>query len=166
MNDWILKNLPPAQNVETVNVFRALTTASRKLAELKGVTASIPNKDILINTLGLQESKYSSEKENIITTQDDLFRASVDSSFENIEAKEVLNYTDALKKGYELVQKNKLDYYKHLQNVRITNNYEDWIIWMLNGVEETTENTIKTIQEIKELMADYKHCIRNQRKII
>ncbi len=50
----MMKKLPPAQDVETVNILRALNKASRKLAELKGVTASIPNEEILINTLGLQ----------------------------------------------------------------------------------------------------------------
>ncbi len=60
------------------------------------------------------------------------------------------------------INQNKIEYYKHLQQVRITNNYEDWIIWMLNGVAETAENTIETIQGIKELMTDYKHRIRDK----
>ncbi|MFC3851730.1 Fic/DOC family N-terminal domain-containing protein [Salinispirillum marinum] len=51
--------------------------ARRYLAELKGVAATIPNEEILINTLTLQEARHSSEIENIITTQDDLYRAVV-----------------------------------------------------------------------------------------
>jgi Fic family protein len=41
-------------------VLRKLASASRELAELKGVVSSIPNEGILINTLGLQEAKDSS----------------------------------------------------------------------------------------------------------
>ena len=47
--------------------------AGRYLAELKGLASTIPNEHILINTLALQEAKDSSEIENIITTQDDLY---------------------------------------------------------------------------------------------
>ena len=37
----------------------------------------LPNQSILINTLGLQEAKDSSEIENIITTHDELFKDDV-----------------------------------------------------------------------------------------
>jgi len=59
---------------ETPAILKALALASRKLAELKGVAASIPNQGILINTLGLQEAKNSSAIENIVTTHDELFK--------------------------------------------------------------------------------------------
>lgn len=39
---------------------------------------TIPNENILINTLTLQEAKDSSEVENIVTTNDDLYRAELD----------------------------------------------------------------------------------------
>jgi Fic family protein len=51
-------------------LIKKLAMAHRSLAELKGVATSIPNESILINTLGLQEAKDSSEIENIITTHD------------------------------------------------------------------------------------------------
>jgi len=60
-------------NFDTVPVLKALARANRLLAELKGRAASIPNQTILIDTLALQEAKASSEIENIVTTQDDLF---------------------------------------------------------------------------------------------
>ncbi len=71
--------LPPLSRIdprrfETVPVFRALVSANRALAELKGLAASIPNQNILINTLTLQEARDSSAIENIVTTQDDLYR--------------------------------------------------------------------------------------------
>ena len=81
---------------------KKLATSSRRLAELKGVAASIPNQGILINTLGLQEAKDSSAIENIVTTHDELFRDDVDpDAFTNPAAKEVLRYRQALRVGFE-----------------------------------------------------------------
>ena len=91
-----LNMLPPEANLDTVEIYKHLTEASRALAELKGESKTIPNETILINTLGLQEAKASSEIENIITTHDDLYRADVDDAFDNIAAKEVKNYSLAL----------------------------------------------------------------------
>ena len=59
---------------ETPAVLKKAVTAGRKLAELKGLAASMPNQAILINTLALQEAKDSSAIENIVTTHDELFR--------------------------------------------------------------------------------------------
>ena len=56
-------------------VLKALNRASRALATLRGQAGSIPNEGILIDTLALQEAKVSSEIENIVTTQDELFQA-------------------------------------------------------------------------------------------
>ena len=58
-----LESLNPAR-FDTAPILKRLASASRALAELKGVAASIPNQGILINTLGLQEAKDSSEIEN------------------------------------------------------------------------------------------------------
>lgn len=49
--------------LETNQTLKKLTIASRKLAELKGIAATIPNQRILINTLSLQEAKDSSSIE-------------------------------------------------------------------------------------------------------
>ena len=76
---------------DTLAILKKLASASRQLAELKGVAAAIPNQGILINTLGLQEAKDSSEIENIITTHDELFKDDVlPEAFANPAAKEVL----------------------------------------------------------------------------
>ena len=86
-----------------------LASSSRKLAELKGIAASIPNQGILINTLGLQEAKDSSEIENIVTTHDELFKDEVlPETFTNPAAKEVLRYRQALMVGFELVRQSGL----------------------------------------------------------
>ncbi len=277
MNFIELHKLPPKQDIETKAVLRALNKASRALAELKGEAKTIPNENILVNTLGLQEAKDSSAIENIVTTHDELFLATVDNTVESIAAKEVQNYTQALKHGFALVRKyslltsnniieihgqlepnkkglrkipgtalknsagetvytppqhydtivelmsnlekyindndlqdidpllkmpiihyqfesihpfydgngrtgriinilylvqqqlldipvlylskyiiqNKSEYYKHLQNIRTSNDYESWLIWLLNGVTETSKSTIDLIQKIKLLMDEY-----------
>jgi Fic family protein len=97
----IIPALPPDQDVETVPVLRALAVANRALAELKGRAASIPNQGILIDTLALQEAKASSEVENIVTTQDELFQAELfPEGPQSPAAKEVALYRDALRLGY------------------------------------------------------------------
>lgn len=283
MNNFELQKLPPKTDIETKSVLRALNRASRALAELKGEAKSIPNESILINTLGLQEAKDSSAIENIVTTNDELFLANVDSSVESIAAKEVHNYTKALKHGYELVRKhhlltanniieihaelepnkkgfrklpgtvlknssgeivytppqnydnivdlmsnlekyindsdlhdidpllkmpiihyqfesihpfydgngrtgriinilylvqqrlldipvlylsryiinNKAEYYRHLQGIRTSGDYEKWLIWLLNGVSDTSESTVGLINEIKLLMDSFIEKIKN-----
>jgi Fic family protein len=277
MENFELHKLPPKQDIETKAVLRALNKASRALAELNGEAKTIPNENILINTLGLQEAKDSSAIENIVTTNDELFLASISDTIENIAAKEVQNYSKALKHGFELVRKhqlltsnniveiqaelepnkpgfrkipgtalknsagetvytppqhydtivelmtnlekyindndlydidpllkmpiihyqfesihpfydgngrtgriinilylvqqqlldipvlylskyiiqNKSEYYKHLQSIRTTNDYESWLVWLLNGVTETSKSTIDLIQKIKNLLDNY-----------
>lgn len=97
-----LPPLPPPGDLETPAVLRALAQAHRRLAELKGRAASIPNQGILIDTLVLQEAKASSEIENIVTTQDELFQFGLfPDGPESPAAKEVANYRDALKRGHD-----------------------------------------------------------------
>ena len=90
---------------ESPPLLRKLSTASRALAELKGIVASIPNESILINTLGLQEAKDSSEIENIVTTHDELYRANDAALMEEFStaSKEVRHYAAALRVGFERV---------------------------------------------------------------
>jgi len=89
--------------LDTREVWQALTVAHRHLAELKGLCESLPNQGILLDTLGIQEAKDSSEIENIITTHDELF-ASTEASPMSGAAKEVRHYVSALRTGYEAVR--------------------------------------------------------------
>jgi Fic family protein len=252
------------------------------LGELKGEVKKIPNSEILIDTLSLQEAKDSNEIENIVTTDDELYQAAVDKKITSIAAKEATNYAEALKYGYDIIKtkgilttndiikiqqriaprhpirkipgtvlknpkteevvftppqdrneikkllenletyinnpdfhdidslikmaiihfqfesihpfydgngrtgrilnmlylvhqelldipvlylssyiiKNKSDYYRLLQEVRTENSWEEWIVWMLNGVEKTAMETIKVVNKIKILMDDYKKDIK------
>ena len=103
-----LQNLSP-KRFETPAILKKLASASRKLAELKGVVESIPNRGILINILAMQEAKDSSEIENIVTTHDELFQGDLSpSSSLGPAAKEVLRYRQALQVGFKGVVENSL----------------------------------------------------------
>lgn len=101
-----LPPLPPKQGIETVAIFKKTITASRALAELKGAITNLPNPTLFIDTINLQEAQASSAIENIITTQDELFKASIaDRKIENNATKEVIHYKDALWYGFEELKK-------------------------------------------------------------
>ena len=283
-----LKKLPLDKDIESRKILKKLTSTHRALAELKGVVSSIPNENILINTLGLQEAKDSSAIENIITTHDDIYKAELNlEGFKSLNAKEVQNYIAALKTGFKLISKNKIltnndiieiqsvleknnagfrkvpgtalknastgkivytppqdyqtiqelmtnleqfvnderisdfdplvkmaiihyqfesihpfydgngrtgriinvlylvmnglldlpilylsryiienkgEYYKQLQEVRETDNWENWILYLLNGIEQIAKETIVLISKIKELIFEYKNLLRDNYK--
>lgn len=54
------------------------------------------------------------------------------------------------------INKNKDLYYKLFTEFRENNNYEDWIIYILKGIEETSKNTIELIKLIHGEMGSYK----------
>jgi Fic family protein len=113
-----LTNLDPAR-FEIPSILKGLAAASRQLAELKGVSASIPHAGILINALGLQEAKDSSAIENIVTTHDELFRdAAFPEESGNASAKEVLRYRQALKVGFDAVSEMGLLTMNHILQIQ------------------------------------------------
>ena len=288
MINYLPQELPPLMELETKKILKSTTSANRYLAELKGVSETIPNQSILINTLALQEAKDSSEIENIITTHDEMYKAELYAELvTSSAAKEVQSYAQALRTGFDLVRKTRIltcnhilaiqeilerndagfrklpgtdlknratgetvyvppqdhqtivslmrnlenyindetlsdvdplvkmavihhqfesihpfydgngrtgriinilylvsqglldipilylsqyiietksDYYRLLQLVRDTNNWGEWILYMLKGVEITSRQTILIIQKIKELMQKYKNDIRKNFK--
>lgn len=100
--------LPDIELWETRKVLKKAAEAHRFLAELKGIAASIPNEAILINTLSLQEAKNSSEIENIVTTHDELYKASLfEVALINPATKEVQDYAIALKQSFATVRRTK-----------------------------------------------------------
>ncbi|QTX22456.1 Fic family protein [Comamonas aquatica] len=284
-----MQNLSALQpeRFDTAPILKKLASASRKLAELKGIAASIPNQGILINTLGLQEAKDSSEIENIVTTHDELFKDDLSPESQmSAASKEVLSYRQALYTGFRLVRETglltanhlidiqrelernhagfrklpgtalkdgagrtvytppqepdaivalmrdleqvindpdavpvdplikmalihhqfesihpfydgngrtgrilnvlylvkeglldipvlylsrhivqtKADYYRLLQAVRDHDVWEDWVLYMLDAVEQTAQQTVKTVIAIRDALLDYKHRIRDQHK--
>lgn len=276
--------LPPGHDCETVPILKILAKASRALGQLKGEVSKIPNSQILLDTLTLQEAKDSNEIENIVTTDDEMYQASIDETVATVTAKEALNYSNAIKLGLQIIQtkglltvndiqkiqaliapnhpirkvpgtvlknpktnavvftppqqynvitsllqnlevyindkafhdidslikmpiihyqfesihpfydgngrtgrllnilylvqqglldlpvlylssyiiKNKTDYYRLLQEVRTKNSWEEWIIWVLKGVEITAKETIVVVNKIKQLMDAYKREIRSK----
>ena len=101
--------LPPSGEIETKAVLKKVAAAGRSLAELKGLGSTIPNQSILVNSLVLREAKASSEIENIITTNDALFKAfTTGSSSVDPATKEVLRYRTALWEGFNELKKRGL----------------------------------------------------------
>lgn len=279
-----IPTLPLSEDLESKSVLKKTKDARAALAELKGVAKSMPNQSILVSTLSLQEAKDSSEIENIITTNDELYQSDIDTRhFTSSAAKEVHMYAEALRHGFwevertglltnntikraqseiegnsagfrsqggtalkndqtnqivyvppqtlvdierhmqnlesyinqgdlcdwdvlvkmaiihhqfesihpffdgngrtgriinilylvqqglldtpvlylsRYINKNKPDYYRLLQSVREGNTWEDWILFILEGVRETSFQTIRLIEEMKELMQAHKSKMR------
>jgi Fic family protein len=280
-----LSSLPLHKNLETPSILKATIQAHRYLAELKGAAKTIPNEDILINTLSIQEAKDSSEIEQIITTHDAVFRATIQvAAIEDQAAKEVRDYKDAIYFGFRQIKEiglildrdirhmnqllthntagyrklpgtalrnsqtgavvymppqhpqeildgmnnliqfindpslsdidplikmaiihhqfesihpfydgngrtgrilnilylinnelldspilylsrhivqTKTEYYRLLQQVRDTGEWEEWIVYILRGIEQTSQKTLKTVEQIKGLMMVFKHRLRS-----
>ncbi len=97
--------LPPNHELETKAVLKKSISATAALAELRGVGNQIPNQSLLINAFVLQEAKLSSEIENIVTTNDELYKAFAKVDVQaNPATKEVLRYQTALWHGYEVMK--------------------------------------------------------------
>ncbi len=103
-----IPTLPLPSSIESPRILKKAIAANRVIAELKGVAQTIPNQSILINTLGLQESKDSSEVESIVTTHDELFKYDKESSDFSPATKEVHRYNEALYYGFEQLSKTGL----------------------------------------------------------
>ncbi len=102
-----IADLPFSYEIETKRVLKKAGEARSALAELKGVATTIPNEGILMNTLPLQEAQDSSEIENIITTQDELYKSDIElSQFATQGAKEVHNYASALTTTYKKIKES------------------------------------------------------------
>lgn len=98
--------LPPEGSlVETILILKQESKSAVALAELKGLTNTLPNPDILINAVILKEAQASSEIENVITTQDQLYQALYAKSAKpDVATKEVLRYREALLMGTRLIK--------------------------------------------------------------
>jgi len=101
--------LPPNVDLEAPILLKKAITANRHLAELNGSVRTIPNHSVLVNGIVLQEARLSSEIENIVTTNDELYRAAADEKLaKNPHAKEVLRYREALWHGLNALQSKPL----------------------------------------------------------
>lgn len=115
-----IPTLPLEFDLESRDVLRQLTQSSRALAELNGVAQKIPNENILLSSLVLQEALDSSAVENIVTTSDELYQADLDIKGHVINAatKEVLNYRQAMQMGFSMVRTRKLLTLKEIKAIQ------------------------------------------------
>ena len=93
-------------NLKTNKILEQLNLSSRALAELKGYSNTIPNMHILINAVTINEAKDSSAIENIVTTHDDIYKVLTESGYKEENAKEVVDYRNAIWLGYEQIKKD------------------------------------------------------------
>ena len=281
-----IEMLPLNKDIETKRILRQLSKTSRALAELKGIAQTMPNQNIFINAIMINEAKTSSSIENIVTTHDEIYKAMVRTNDASPAAKEVADYRSAIWEGYNLVKerqiintniiikiqeklehnqagirstpgtvikndvtgeivhtppqekekileymknleeyinnddmvdpliklaiihyqfesihpfydgngrtgrilnilylvlkdlidtpilylskyiiRNKMEYYKLFQETRKTGNYEEWIMYILIGIEEMAEETISIINKIRDEIVNMKHELRDKTKI-
>ena len=100
-----LAPLPPKAEIETRDVLKRWGLARTALAELRLAGQTIPDETVLIGNIPLLEAKDSSEIENIVTTNDALFReASLEEEGGDIGAKEALRYRAALYYGLNSIK--------------------------------------------------------------
>lgn len=112
--------LPPAIELETKVVLKQAISANRMLANLRGLAAKIPNQGVLINSIFLQEARLSSEIENIVTTNDELYRAAADADGKtDAHTKEVLRYREALFFGFQALKDRPLTTNLFIELVRL-----------------------------------------------
>lgn len=103
-----LPPLPPACNLHTPEIIRKTISASRALATAGTSAKRLPNPNILIHAIPLLEARASSEIENIVTTNDELFKAANNVANPTLATREALNYREALYAGFESLKKRPL----------------------------------------------------------
>lgn len=153
--------VPPKGNFETVAILKKTIETRAALAELKGRMSVIPNPNMLINTIVLQEAKASSEIENIITTNDILYQAFSSSSTSfDAATKEVLRYREALWSGFNFLKHGNIftlgmvigifqTIIQTNENIRISNPPKRTVI-----MNRTTGEIIYTPPEGKEILKE------------
>ena len=137
-----IPHLPLDFDLETKAILKKIAAARSALAEMKGAALSIPNQSILISTLSLQEAKDSSAIENIITTHDELYQGDyLKKEFKSIASKEVHNYAEALRWGFETVRQKGILTNNHIIRMQATLEENDAGFRKVPGTELKNEQT-------------------------
>ena len=167
----MIPTLPLPYDLETVAVLKQLNKANKKLAELKGIARTIPNENILISMLALQEARDSSAVENIVTTQDDLYQAGVSDNIRiiNPATKEVLRYREAIFEGFEMVRKNKIlsnNVIKKVQE-KVKQNNAGFLVSPSKALVNQSDGRViytppQDIDEVNDKMSNLEAFINNQ----
>jgi len=165
----MVSRLPLPFEFESTDVLKRLVSARAALAELRGVAETIPNRDLLIDTLSLQEARESSAIENIITSHDDLYMSDYTTkNFTSAATKEVYNYATALRLGYQSVERDGLLTEKTILEVQSAIVENDAGLRALPGTELRNERTgeiaytpPQNALEVKSLMRNLEEFINN-----
>lgn len=162
-----LPELPPKQDIETKIVLKHAISANRELARLKGYCSLLPNDSILLSSIILKEASASSEIENIITTQDALYKAIVAKErMIDPATKEVLSYRSALWLGYSEIKKSDLLRVNTILSIQEELEQNSAGIRRLPGtslVNDTTGEVMYTPPDNEEVI---KNLLRNLEKYI
>ena len=150
----------PYKDVElkTKKILEQLTLSSRALAELKGFANTIPNMHILINAVTINEAKDSSAIENIVTTHDDIYKVLTESGYKEENAKEVVDYRNAIWTGYEQIRKDGFINTNTIVKIQGTIEHNNAGIRKLTGTElknSLTGETIYTPPQNEREIRDY-----------
>lgn len=135
--DKKLEMLPLNKDIETKRILKQLSRTSRALAELKGIAQTMPNQNILINAIMINEAKTSSGIENIVTTHDEIYKAMVRPTNTSPAAKEVVDYRAAVWKGYELIRE------KGIINTNIITSIQEEVEHNQSGIRSVPGTVIK-----------------------
>ena len=105
-----LPPLPPVVDIETRGILKACVGARAAVAELKVAGQLIPDQSVMVQMIPMLEARASSEIENIVTTNDALFRASNsrDDDLQDPAAKEALRYKTAVFEGFQALKERPL----------------------------------------------------------
>jgi len=160
----------PYKNIDlkTSKILEQLTMSSRALAELKGYANTIPNMHILINAVTINEAKDSSAIENIVTTHDDIYKVLTESGYKEKNAKEVVDYRNAIWTGYEQIKKDGYINTNTLIKVQSVIEHNNAGIRKLPGTELKNSITGETIytppqneKEIRDYLKNLEEFINN-----
>ena len=171
--NYAIPDLFALGDLESKSVFKACSHAHRALGELKGVVYTMPNPNILLGTLPFQEAKESSEIENIVTTQDDLYQSNyATQQFASGAAKEVHHYVQAMSLGFHEVQKSgliTLNLIKEIQRELEGNNAGFRKQAGTGLVNQATQEVVymppQTYDEIENLMAGLERFINDSEQV-
>ena len=158
----------PFKNIDlkTKRILEQLTLSSRALAELKGYANTIPNMHILINAVTINEAKDSSAIENIVTTHDDIYKVLTESGYKEENAKEVVDYRNAIWTGFEQIKKDGFINTNTIIKIQGTIEHNNAGIRKLSGTElknSITGETIYTPPQNEKEIRDY---LKNLEKFI
>jgi cell filamentation protein, protein adenylyltransferase len=97
---------PPEEKIIDNDILQKWGMARSAVTKLDGITNTLDDPQIMVNTIVLQEAKESSKIENIVTTTDGLYRALALSATEQRSdaAKQVIRYRESLMEGIDLLK--------------------------------------------------------------